>query len=649
MPDWSYRTVFRPVLYCLPARLSRDLSLGFMGALAEMPWGRHVIEFMGHMRSDPRLACDHAGVHFRTRCGLGPALDVHQRGLAALSQFGFGFVEVGPVHVEPVAEEAISRRLDEHDLWRQNIGSTGLQRTLKALRKPALRHMPVIVRVQPASQEETAKLVESLAPHVTMFAYQLPAAGSQLDGEPALLISEFAAAMNSLAEGKPWLIVVSPGAAPRDTTQLVETALHAGACGCVVDGAVAAGDGLVCGRSTRAPSLACTRHVRAVDNGMLVIAGGGVHDAQHALDLREAGADLVQIDSGLVYSGPGLPKRINDAELFQIQQEARAAAIQSPGAPPTEITPAPRLAWFWAMLLSFSIGIGGIVALVVAVTRVMLPYDEAFVGMTLDEVRTLNPKLVSFLIHDRVTLAGTMMAAGILYFSLAYFGIRRGLHWAQMTIVYSAFLGFFGFFLFLGFGYFDPFHAFITAIQFQFMVLTLHAPLEPRQDVSPPTLLEDWQWRMGQWGQLIYVVHGAVLLCAGAVIAMTGISAVFVPQDLDFMGTTAAELEAANPRLIPMIAHDRATFGAMLVAIGVCVLLGSLWGFRRGYAWMWWSLTLAGLVAYLTTIIVHFAVGYTHFIHLLPAYAGVLGVTAGSALCYPLLCARYQTQPEAGG
>jgi len=608
-----------------------------MGALARLPCGPLVIEFMGHMHPDQRLGFTHSGVSFSSRCGLAPGLDVHLTGLAALSRFGFGFVEVGPVCAEPAAEGAISRRLDEHDLWRGSVGCPGLVQTARKLKQHALRHVPVITRLQPGSQQEAEELIAGLASATAMFAFQLPAEDDAAAGDTALLISRFASAMQSHSPDTPWLLVLRPAEDVAASRQRAETALHAGACGCIVDGMIATGDGLVSGRSVRGRALACTRALRDTDDSMLLIAAGGVHDAQHALDLRAAGADMVQIESGLVYSGPGLPKRVNDAELFTLMQNQPAAH---------DSTPAPRLAWFWALLLSLSIGIGGVVVLVVAVTRVMLPYDEAFVGMTLSEVRALNPKLVAFLIHDRVTLAGTMMAAGVLYFTLACYGIRRGLHWAQRSIVFSAFLGFFGFFLFLGFGYFDPFHAFITAIQFQFMVLTLHAPLTPRYETTPPTLLEDWRWRMGQWGQLVYVVHGSVLLVAGGVIAVTGISSVFVPQDLDFMGTTAAALTAANPRLVPMIAHDRATFGAMLVAIGVCVLLSSLWGFRRGYSWLWWSLTVAGLIAYLTTIAVHFAVGYTHFMHLLPAYAGVLGVVLGSALSYPMLCHAAATSPQ---
>jgi dihydroorotate dehydrogenase len=230
-----------------------------------------------------------------------------------------------------------------------------------------------------------------------------------------------------------------------------------------------------------------------------------------------------------------------------------------------------------------------------------------------------------------------MLADGILYFGLAVWGIRCGWHWARVTFLTSSIVGFFSFFLFLGFGYFDPFHAFVTAIVFQFVMLAVHST----SSNSPQYLIPDWRndraWRAAQWGQLLYVVHGAAVIVAGLVISSFGVTSVFVQDDLDFMQTTIEALAGANSRLIPLIAHDRASFGGMLISCGVATLLTSLWGFRRGAAWVWWSLTLAGMIAYSATIAVHLAVGYTSFRHLLPAYGGLAAIAAGSLLTAPFL------------
>jgi hypothetical protein len=135
------------------------------------------------------------------------------------------------------------------------------------------------------------------------------------------------------------------------------------------------------------------------------------------------------------------------------------------------------------------------------------------------------------------------------------------------------------------------------------------------------------------------VIHGGTLIAAGLVISTIGCTKVFVPEDLDFMGTTAEALRSANPRLMPLAAHDRATFGGMLVSSGLLLLLSSLWGFRQGARWLWWAFLTSALPAYAAAIGVHFAVGYINAMHLAPAFAGLALFVTALALSYPYLCA----------
>jgi hypothetical protein len=44
--------------------------------------------------------------------------------------------------------------------------------------------------------------------------------------------------------------------------------------------------------------------------------------------------------------------------------------------------------------------VGGVLAWLIAATTVVLPYDEAFVGMTRAEFAGLNPHLLPFMAHD---------------------------------------------------------------------------------------------------------------------------------------------------------------------------------------------------------------------------------------------------------
>jgi dihydroorotate dehydrogenase len=96
-----------------------------------------------------------------------------------------------------------------------------------------------------------------------------------------------------------------------------------------------------------------------------------------------------------------------------------------------------------------------------------------------------------------------------------------------------------------------------------------------------------------------------------------------VREDLEFMRTTAAQLLVAHERLVPLVAHDRASLGGMLIANGIAVLLCTLWGFLAGERWLWNALAWAGATAFGCAIGVHYVVGYESPFHLAPAFAGL--------------------------
>jgi dihydroorotate dehydrogenase len=645
MPDWFYRTVTRPLLFRLPAVQARDFALGFMGRLGRLPLGPAVIDFLGHMRADPRLHQSFLGLDFPTAVGLGPGLDAHAAALPALARFGFGFVEAGPVTVEGSTDvRPIARRAGQEAVWSPDPPAClSLAATAPRLAEASRLGLPLIARLgAPAgagaeqATGECGRMIRELAPHAHLFSLAtLPhALNASVGGWSAAEWSAHAATVVDAARNasppRPVLLCV-PADLDERAEPLVDAAVRAGAGGLLVDGSVrATPDGRLVGGPAREPALDLVRRLRdRYERDLLLIAAGGVHEPADALALREAGADLVQVDTGVVYTGPGLPKRINDALLF-----ADTRATAAPALPEK----APEMTWFWTALLGAGMLFGGLLAMVIAMTRVVLPYDEAFVGMSRAQLDAVNPRLLAFMSHDRVSLAGTMVAIGVMYLGLSLSGVRRGHHWAQQSVFISAATGFASFFLFLGFGYLDIFHSFVTAVLLQLLLLGIHSRLGTyTPDVAPPPR-GDRAWRRALWGQLLLVLHGAGLLGAGLTISAIGVSHVFVPEDLEFMGTAAQALQAANPHLVPLVAHDRATLGGMLLASGWAFLLPALWGFRNGSAWLWWTMLLAGCSAYAAAIGIHCSVGYLSPMHLLPAFGGLGVFLLGLGLSASYLC-----------
>ena len=109
-----------------------------------------------------------------------------------------------------------------------------------------------------------------------------------------------------------------------------------------------------------------------------------------------------------------------------------------------------------------------------------------------------------------------------------------------------------------------------------------------------------------------------------------GVTETFVPEDLDFIGLSAAELQAVNPRLIPLIAHDRAGFGGGVLTLGLTTFM-CLWCARPSRH-LHQAIALAGAASLAAALGVHGVVGYMDFVHLVPAVGAAVMLVFGLVL-----------------
>lgn len=599
MPDWTYQTVFRPVLRRLPYRISQALVFGVLGRLGKYAAGRTVIRTMGHASPHPDLRIVRGGFELSSPCGLGTGVDEDCQATAALSQFGVGLIELGPVDLgannlgnTSAAAHGTRWTSDGVIIDRENSSVSALELVRQLKTSGVQGDVHVFVRIICQNN--------NCADNLAQMATQLSGlvSGFVLDGSSKNRDREFdtTAFRSRLDEEFSLIAAVGPSLQPRDDWPT-------GFDGYLVE----------CGSTEEGVEFLERIEPNAAE---LLIIRAEVHQPIDGLRLIDRGADVVLIDEGVPLAGPGLPKRVNNCVLASRNKRINACDSDVVIAPPRE-------SWFWGFLLGISLTVGGVLALCIGWTRVVLPYDEEYLGMLRDEICSINPQLLPFMSHDRVTLAGTMLALGPLYLGLTWFADRRGMHWARVAWISSAFVGFFSFFSFLGFGYFDPFHAFISVVLFQLTLFGLRSPQSSYAAVEFDAE-NSASWKRALWGQLLFVVHGIVLTVAGSVIIGFGVTNVFVAQDLEFMNTTRELLLASNPRLVPLVAHDRASFGGMLLSTGIAVTLTAMWGWQRGRRWLWSLLAYSGTAAYGITIAVHWAVGYTSLLHLLPAYGGLM-------------------------
>lgn len=212
-----------------------------------------------------------------------------------------------------------------------------------------------------------------------------------------------------------------------------------------------------------------------------------------------------------------------------------------------------------------------------------------------------------------------MISLGIIYCFLSLFGLRQNLHWSKVIVGVSCLIGFGNLFYMIGHGYFDPLHLLLSAFMFLLFILFLVSSDSPNSNIGSMNRHNSYFWRLSLWGQLCFVVLGFAFFIGGIVILIVGMTTVFVPEDLQFLGISTESL-ASYPNLVPLISHDREGFGGILLAEGLAILLISLWGYREGESWIWWMLLFGGIPGYLGAIGVHIQIGYLDQVHLSPAY-----------------------------
>lgn len=595
MPDWTYHTVFKPTLSRLPAKTGREFIHRGMHVIASVPGGSKLIEYLGHTAPSPQLETEILGMKIANPVGLSGKIDPLLSGTKAFSHLGMGFIEVGPVSIEASGSGAPMFTPSKDKLeFPYRLESPSIDKTLAKLEKLKTFNKPIFIRIEKTgSFDETLFLLKKLSGY-----------GQAVILEERLTAEEWQS-LRELVSDKPLLYA---GSSDKITSSCIENLTSGG----FIDGIVLDEQGTDTGVGVDFPLAQAenlAQKVREIkqQSSIPVIVSGGIAEPKDALAVFKAGADLVMLTGGYVLTGPGLPKRINEGLL---DSKITSPAIYS--------------GWIWHWLFGFLMLLGGFVAMLVSMTIVVMPYDEAFLKLTREELIAINPNIYRFMQHDRMTVAGTMVSGGILYMQLARHGVRYGLEWAKRAIHIAGIIGFLGILLFIGFGYFDWLHGILWMILLPFFWKGYLATKHHKEHSASCNRTNHQAWKSGLWGQLAFVALGFALAVGGLVISTIGVNGVFVQTDLSYICMTPEQIAGINERLIPVIAHDRAGLGSALISVGLLVLMLALWGFQEGQRWVWYTFLFGGLPAFGAAIIIHYVIGYTTFIHIVPAYIALL-------------------------
>ena len=294
-----------------------------------------------------------------------------------------------------------------------------------------------------------------------------------------------------------------------------------------------------------------------------------------------------------------------------------------------------------------SLVLAGGFAIFLAASGEFLPHDIRYLDMSaVDLCAVARCRVVEFMVHDRAAFGGALFAIGVLYVYLILFPLRQGEAWAWWLLVVSAGAGFGSFLAYIGYGYLDTWHGLGTMLLLPvFVVGLLRARRLVARPAGPTALLHSGDPRglpaSRQAGKACLLLGAAGTALGGLAILRVGITEIFVPEDLAFMGVTTEQLRGISPRLVPLMAHDRAGFGGAVFTLGLIAFF-CLWCSPPTRA-LWEAMLVSGGVALAAAIGVHGFVGYTDPWHLAPALTAAASMVIGLALTFPSTLSRRLT------
>jgi hypothetical protein len=238
------------------------------------------------------------------------------------------------------------------------------------------------------------------------------------------------------------------------------------------------------------------------------------------------------------------------------------------------------------------------------------------------------------------------------YVWLTVFPLSRGEQWAWWTWLVSGIVGFASFLSYLGYGYLDTWHGAGTLLLLPVFALgmvrtrrLMAEALDPRCAVRPSR----WLRMRNRYalGRLVLLLGAGATAVGGLTILAVGVTDTFVPEDLEFIGLSANAIRRINPRLVPLLAHDRAGFGGGVLTLGLTTAI-CLWCARPSRH-LHQGVAVAGTLSLTAALGIHGVVGYTDLGHLLPAAGAAVTLVVGLALAHPgVPGARHRRRARAG-
>lgn len=338
-----YKTILRPLLFLFDPEAVHHFTFKMVKLI-------HQIGLGGFFRSiykvkDKSLERELFGLRFPNPVGLAAGFDKDAKLYRELSNFGFGFIEIGTVTPKSQPGNPKKRlfrlKKDSAIINRMGFNNGGVEEAVLRLKKNPKGSKHVLVggnigknKVTPNEDAVNDYVLsfEALFDWVDYFVVNVsspntPNLRALQDKEPlTALLNTLQQKNNEKTTRKPILLKIAPDLTNEQLMDIISIVSETKIDGVIASNTTISRDGLVSenkkemgglsGKPLTKRSTEVIRFLSEKSNQAFPIIGvGGIHSAKDALEKIEAGASLVQLYTGFIYEGPALIKSINKSLL----------------------------------------------------------------------------------------------------------------------------------------------------------------------------------------------------------------------------------------------------------------------------------------------------------------------------------------------
>ncbi len=330
--------ILRFFLFLIPAEKAHYFTFNLLKTLFRFKLVRSFFRQIYHYES-PQLARQVAGITFPNPVGLAAGFDKNAIAIDELAVFGFGFIEIGTLTPRPQSGNPLPRlfrlKKDKAIINRMGFNNDGVVKAIENLKK---RQSKVIVGGNIGKNKDTPNekalddylfCFENLFEYVDYFVVNVsspntPNLRALQEKEPLKQI--LFALQNKNKEKntpKPIFLKIAPDLSESQLDDIIEIVLETQIAGVIATNTTVSRENLqsetelsneiggLSGKPLQKRSTQVIAYLaQKAQKRFAIIGVGGIFSAQDALEKIHAGADLIQLYTGLVYEGVSLVKKI---------------------------------------------------------------------------------------------------------------------------------------------------------------------------------------------------------------------------------------------------------------------------------------------------------------------------------------------------